>query len=64
MLKAVEREGGREGGGGVWVRDEGLHTHPERVTQEIRWKKCRERERERERERGVGDGVLFCLVTE
>ena len=58
MLKAVEREGGREGGrGGGWVRDEGLHTHPERVTQEIRWKKCIERERERE-ELVMG----FCFV--
>ena len=45
MKGGREREGGRGGG----FRDEGLHTHPERVTQEIRWKKCIERERERER---------------
>ena len=39
MLKVVEREGGLE--------VEGLHTHLERVTQEIWWKNV-ERERESE----------------
>ena len=50
MLKVVEREGGLE--------IEGLHTHPERVTQEILWKNV---ERERERERGVRLVMGFCL---